>query len=248
MAKFKGLVLNCLECGKDFKVPQVRCKTAKYCSKECADVHRHDTTTGEKVECKCQRCGKTFYDHPCHAKRRKYCSYECANREYVKEENRVCEYCGVVFVVNPSSSFKCCSWVCRVARSKTEAWPTRTKTLEQCQECGKEFWVRPYRKTLGEGKFCSRQCKIDSQKLDVTSPPKFYGSGSWLQVRKRILARDHATCQQCGFQGAYLHVHHKELKRNGGMEGDENLTTLCAHCHMIVHWENGDFNRSLTTE
>jgi hypothetical protein len=82
MAKFKGKILKWLECDDEFKVSPNRVKTAKYCSKECADVHRHDTTRVNKIEKKCLRCGKIFYDHPCHAKRRKFCSYYCVNKDY----------------------------------------------------------------------------------------------------------------------------------------------------------------------
>ena len=82
MATFKGMILICQECGKEFKVPSCRSKVAKYCSKECADVHRQDTTRVKKIEKECLRCGKKFQDHPCHSERRKYCSYECANKEF----------------------------------------------------------------------------------------------------------------------------------------------------------------------
>jgi 5-methylcytosine-specific restriction endonuclease McrA len=84
MAVFKGAVLNCLECGKEFKIPQCRIKTAKFCSTECADTHRNDLRKVDKIEKLCLHCGKPFSDHPCHAERRKYCSYECANKEFEK--------------------------------------------------------------------------------------------------------------------------------------------------------------------
>ena len=86
MAKFKGAILSCKECGKEFKVPPVRSTTAKYCSKECADGHRGPHI--DKVEKTCLRCGVVFYSHPCHAERRKFCSYECVNLAAVKEETR----------------------------------------------------------------------------------------------------------------------------------------------------------------
>ena len=79
MATFKGAVLNCNECGKEFKVPPVRKDTAKYCSKECADVHRQDGRRKEKLERFCPLCGKSFLIYACHAERRTYCSYECAD-------------------------------------------------------------------------------------------------------------------------------------------------------------------------
>ncbi len=240
MAKFKGAILHCQECGKEFKVPQVRRETAKFCSKECADVHRHDTTRVEKIKKECLRCGKTFYVHPCHSERRKYCSYGCAYQSAIKEEVRMCAFCGEPFTVNPSSSNICCSMECRTARSKTPDWPLSRKVLRQCVQCGKEFWRKPSditnKRRTGGGKFCSRECRIDSQRRDDTTPPSFYGTGTWYQARKRILKRDNATCQQCGFQGKYLHVHHMEFKRNGGTEEDDNLITLCMHCHMVEHW------------
>jgi 5-methylcytosine-specific restriction endonuclease McrA len=233
--KFKGSLVQCGECGKEFKVSPSRQKTAKYCSKECADVHRHDTTRVEKIEKHCLCCGKVFYVHPCHSERRKFCSYECANQSYVKVENKICAYCGKTFESNPSSGNVCCSWECRVARSKTEVWPTRKKLLIQCAECGKEFWIKLSARTAGKGKFCSRECKINSQKIDNLSSPSFYGSSVWYQTRKRILERDNSTCQHCGVQEDSVHVHHKEYKRNGGDESDENLITLCARCHRIEH-------------
>lgn len=82
MAKFRGAILRCIECGKDFRVPPVRKDVAKYCSKECADIHRHDATRIPKHTRNCPVCGNMFEIYPCHEKRRKFCSYECAHKEY----------------------------------------------------------------------------------------------------------------------------------------------------------------------
>lgn len=81
MAKFRGAILECQECGKEFKVPPSRKHKAKYCSKQCADRHRHDATRKEKIVLSCKRCGKKFLEHKCHAERRLFCSYECANKD-----------------------------------------------------------------------------------------------------------------------------------------------------------------------
>lgn len=76
MAKFKGQVLICVDCGSDFKVPQCRAGTAKTCSKECADRQR-GFAIERKAEVKCRNCNRTFRIPRSHIDRRVYCSYEC---------------------------------------------------------------------------------------------------------------------------------------------------------------------------
>lgn len=76
MAKFKGAVLSCKECGSEFKVPPSRAATAEYCSVACASVGRGMKQRKRTLQ-NCVRCGKEFETHQCHASRRLYCSYEC---------------------------------------------------------------------------------------------------------------------------------------------------------------------------
>ena len=80
MAKFKGVILGCKECGEEFRVSPCRALTAKYCSSECADLHRNDKRKKEKIERDCAYCGKPFELYQCHVDRRKYCSYECKGK------------------------------------------------------------------------------------------------------------------------------------------------------------------------
>ena len=77
MATFKGAVLSCETCGKDFKVPQCRKKSAKYCSFACAGVGRGKDREIPKVAVTCKECGNIFFEHRCHAGRRVYCSVVC---------------------------------------------------------------------------------------------------------------------------------------------------------------------------
>jgi len=56
----------------------------------------------------------------------------------------------------------------------------------------------------------------------------------WLVTRKRILQRDHYTCQGCQAQKVLLHVHHYTYARLG-CEDDEDLVTLCEVCHDELH-------------
>lgn len=237
MAKFKGAILGCKECGREFKVPPVRRETAKYCSKECADGHRADSRKVEQVEKECLRCGKKFHDHPCHSERRKFCSYECANQSAVREEVRICEYCGDPFSINPSKTDICCSWKCRIARQNTEIWPTRTRMLRQCIQCGKEFWSPPWSIKKYGGKYCSKRCGYDAHTLppDAFKGNHFYTSTFWKKLRQEVLERDGNHCQNCGFDGNGLHIHHIEIRRNGGMDEKDNLMSLCNPCHRKIH-------------
>jgi HNH endonuclease len=81
MAKFRGAILECKTCGKTFKVPPVRSKTAKYCSPGCAGKGRGPERELPKVAIVCAACGKTFFEHGSHASRRVYCSNGCRNSD-----------------------------------------------------------------------------------------------------------------------------------------------------------------------
>lgn len=76
MAAFKGAVLNCAECGVEFKVPPSRAASASTCSKACADKRR-GLAIERKVEKVCRACGETFRVPRCHEARRVFCSRAC---------------------------------------------------------------------------------------------------------------------------------------------------------------------------
>ena len=59
----------------------------------------------------------------------------------------------------------------------------------------------------------------------------------WIKRRNEILSRDNNTCQFCGCQDKYMHVHHKQY-REGCLPWeypDNMLVTLCEDCHNWVH-------------
>lgn len=59
----------------------------------------------------------------------------------------------------------------------------------------------------------------------------------WLEIRSKILLRDHFRCQECGYY-KHLEVHHIIPKSKGGGDNPENLVTLCTECHGKVHGFN----------
>lgn len=58
----------------------------------------------------------------------------------------------------------------------------------------------------------------------------------WIKKRNAILTRDKNTCQFCGCQHRYLHVHHKKYEK-GKMPweyDDDELIAICSECHGFV--------------
>lgn len=59
----------------------------------------------------------------------------------------------------------------------------------------------------------------------------------WIKRRNEILTRDKNTCQSCGAQDKYLHVHHLNYW-DGFLPWeypDDMLVTLCKDCHKKIH-------------
>jgi 5-methylcytosine-specific restriction endonuclease McrA len=54
------------------------------------------------------------------------------------------------------------------------------------------------------------------------------------QLRKQVLLRDGWRCECCGTK-SNLEVHHKEFRSRGGFDSEENLITVCAGCHELLH-------------
>lgn len=76
MAKFKGAVKKCEQCGAEFKVPSCRANTAKSCSHACAVIQRGLSKQKRGVVI-CKGCGLNFEVPQCHVARTVYCSKSC---------------------------------------------------------------------------------------------------------------------------------------------------------------------------
>jgi 5-methylcytosine-specific restriction endonuclease McrA len=53
-------------------------------------------------------------------------------------------------------------------------------------------------------------------------------------LRQEILRRDNWRCQSCGTM-SNLEVHHKKFRSHSGDDSEDNLITMCAECHAVVH-------------
>ena len=81
-ARFRGAVKSCEDCGRTFKVPPSRAKTARYCSIKCAAPHRMEGL-GKSLMLVCPACNSEFKVPRSHMHRRKYCSEECKHGDAV---------------------------------------------------------------------------------------------------------------------------------------------------------------------
>lgn len=57
----------------------------------------------------------------------------------------------------------------------------------------------------------------------------------WQKKRLKILERDNFICQLCKDDKTELHVHHDEYSGEPWEVDDKFLTTVCKHCHSILH-------------
>lgn len=71
---------------------------------------------------------------------------------------------------------------------------------------------------------------------------RFYKSPEWAAKRREVLERDRYECQRCKEQGGYSRgntVHHIEpLESKPELAlAEDNLVTVCAACHNVLHPE-----------
>lgn len=68
-------------------------------------------------------------------------------------------------------------------------------------------------------------------------------SPKWQKKRLEIMGRDKFTCQICGDKETQLNVHHKEYSGNAWEANNKDLTTICKHCHKLIHFISDDINK-----
>lgn len=70
----------CGDCGRTFRVPPSRAKTARYCSIKCAAPHRMEGL-GRSLMLVCPTCKNEFKVPRSHKDRWKHCSVRCQNED-----------------------------------------------------------------------------------------------------------------------------------------------------------------------
>jgi hypothetical protein len=56
----------------------------------------------------------------------------------------------------------------------------------------------------------------------------------WQKKRLEILNRDGFACRLCGDKETELHIHHEKYNGNPWDAKNDDLSTLCKHCHILI--------------
>jgi 5-methylcytosine-specific restriction endonuclease McrA len=163
---------------------------------------------------KCECCNKDFYVRPARVGKARFCSYRCygtwAKSSGIRKKERNANYGGGV--------------------------------EKSCVHCKKLFYVQP---SLAKQKFCSKDCadvggfrysgeNHPNYRKDARKRNRSGAHAKWVDL---VIARDKATCQECGATEIELHAHHiKSYKDHPELRTDlSNGITLCYKCHWDVH-------------
>jgi len=180
---------------------------------------------------KCETCGKLFDKEQHRINRTKsgkhFCSKECYRKNPMgsaKTGKEIsCDYCGSIVYkslsqLNASKSGKhFCSKECS-GKYISESINNNFNVV--CDYCDKPFRKSP--SSIGKTNFCSRICW---EKYIQSDSPSYY----------RKFKKD--KCEYCGLipiNKCQLDIHHNDGNKKNNES--ENLITLCANCHRLIHY------------
>jgi len=148
----------------------------------------------------CQKCNKEFkksiFCSEKEWKTRKYCSHSCANSVNALNNGKQFEK-----GITPWNKDK------KIPSNTGKNNSRWTRVEKICEECGKEFIVRNYRKDIA--RFCSKKCANENRDEGKTSENyRIRRSIEFRLWRESVFARDNWTCQKYGIKGGKLHPHH----------------------------------------
>jgi 5-methylcytosine-specific restriction endonuclease McrA len=72
------------------------------------------------------------------------------------------------------------------------------------------------------------------KKVRGKSPRLRLDANGYRELHRQVLERDGWRCQICGIM-KQLQVHHLKFRSQSGGDEEQNLITLCAHCHEQIH-------------
>jgi hypothetical protein len=160
---------ECKQCGKKFYLipSQLEKPGNHFCSRGCYTSYQARTKIKDN-NCVCSTCEKEFYKNPSRMRNRgnNFCSKDCLSQFYAPIKCQ-CSTCSVeILIPQPKCKSKnfFCSKKCEGA-FKTGFSLDGTKIEDNCTclICGKSFYDFPSSINNGCGKYCSNECKNQSQ-------------------------------------------------------------------------------------
>lgn len=146
-----------------------------------------------------------------------------------------CKVCGDTFTHQPArNNAKYCSEDCQYKSLEVD------KVSVDCDNCEEIVMKYPREIDKYEKLFCSTDCrhnyftKENHPRYTGYTSENFYGV-SWDSWRNKILDK-YNNCQRCGENAEQVH-HIKPVNEFTQVQDahyEDNLTLLCASCHMIV--------------
>ncbi len=67
-----------------------------------------------------------------------------------------------------------------------------------------------------------------------------FDRAGYVELTLQILERDGWKCQHCGRRDQ-LQIHHLLRRSQMGPDTEDNLMTVCSHCHRQLHLDGTDF-------
>jgi 5-methylcytosine-specific restriction endonuclease McrA len=120
----------------------------------------------------------------------------------------------------------------RPAARRSTGGPTFQIHLHRCPDCSRST-VQTSRGEVPLSQATARRAACDAriaqpgQRNTTTIPPR---------TRREVLSRDRHRCRRPGCANTrFLEVHHLVPRQEGGSNEPENLITLCAACHQLLH-------------
>lgn len=235
MASKKAFI--CDWCKSEYeRYPSQRRGKHSFCSMECRIAFVNDNKANTHFRSTCDNCGKDIdlykweIDHFKHH----FCSPEC-QYQYLSGENH--HFYGKHLEEEAIEKMK----ATKKKNYKKENHPMYGKQhSEKAKEKMRQAHLNPSdetRKLISKNHAHIHGSDHYNWKGGVSLEEfeKAYGieMKEWKLLAKKIRERDNYTCQYCGAKRS-THVHHIMPRTSGIDNSEDNLITLCSHCHPYI--------------